>query len=242
MKKIFTLLFAAAIATAAHAETLTVCDGTVENSYAPMYGLYYDTEGTTCQMIYPEDLLTELQGAAISKLTFFARDAFAFGEGSLQLGMGIIEQNAFASNVAVEGANPVATGAPVDGETELVFTLDEPFVYNGGNLLVQTVVEQTASFKTAYFYGTNTTDNSSLFQYSYSWSTTPYATAQAFLPKVEIEYTKDATAIQGMTADKTVAGVRYYNMAGQQMRQPSGATIVVTTYTDGTTSTSKIVK
>ena len=242
MKKIFTLLCAAAIATAASAETLTVCDGTIENSYAPMYGLYYDTEGTTCQMIYPEDLLTELQGATITKLTFFARDAFAFGQGSLQLGMGIIDQNAFASNVAVEGASPVATGAPVDGETELTFTLDEPFEYTGGNLLVQTVVTQTAGFKTAYFYGTSTTDNSSLFQYKYSWSDTPNATAQKFLPKVEVEYSKDATAIESVNANKAVAGVRYYNLAGQQMRQPSGATIVVTTYTDGTTSTSKIVK
>lgn len=242
MKKIFTLLLAAGIAMAANAETLTVCDGTVENAYAPMYGLYYDTQGTICQMIYPEDMLTELQGATITKLTFFARDAFAFGEGTLQLSMGVIDQNAFESNVAVDGASPVATGAPVDGETVLVFTLDQPFTYESGNLLVQTEVTKTASFKTAYFFGTSTTANNSLYQYKYSWSDTPNATAQAFLPKVEVEYTKDATAIEGMTADKTVAGVRYYNMAGQQMRQPSGATIVVTTYTDGTTSTSKIVK
>ena len=41
---------------------------------------------------------------------------------------------------------------------------------------------------------------------------------------------------------KAIATVRYYNMAGQVMRQPSGATIVVTTYTDGTTSTVKVMK
>ena len=41
---------------------------------------------------------------------------------------------------------------------------------------------------------------------------------------------------------KTVAGVRYYNMAGQEMQQANGMTIVVTTYTDGTTSAVKVMK
>ena len=41
---------------------------------------------------------------------------------------------------------------------------------------------------------------------------------------------------------KTVAGVRYYNMAGQEMQQANGVTIVVTTYTDGTTSAVKVMK
>ncbi len=45
-----------------------------------------------------------------------------------------------------------------------------------------------------------------------------------------------------MNAGKTVANVRYFNITGQQMAQPSGMTIQVTTYTDGTTSTAKVVK
>ncbi len=45
-----------------------------------------------------------------------------------------------------------------------------------------------------------------------------------------------------LNADKTVAGVRYFNMAGQEMQQADGMTIVVTTYTDGTTSTAKVMK
>ena len=41
---------------------------------------------------------------------------------------------------------------------------------------------------------------------------------------------------------KTVAGVRYFNMAGQEMQEANGMTIVVTTYTDGTTSAVKVMK
>lgn len=50
------------------------------------------------------------------------------------------------------------------------------------------------------------------------------------------------TAIDETVADKQVAGVRYYNLAGQEMQQANGLTIVVTTYTDGTTSTAKVMK
>ena len=50
------------------------------------------------------------------------------------------------------------------------------------------------------------------------------------------------TAVNEVNAGKTVAGVRYYNVAGQEMAEPQGLTIQVTTFTDGTTSTDKVVK
>ena len=48
--------------------------------------------------------------------------------------------------------------------------------------------------------------------------------------------------VDELNADKAVAGVRYYNVAGQEMQQADGLTIVVTTYTDGSTSVAKVVK
>ena len=50
------------------------------------------------------------------------------------------------------------------------------------------------------------------------------------------------TEVEEMNADKAVAGVRYFNMAGQEMQEANGMTIVVTTYTDGTTSAVKVIK
>ena len=50
------------------------------------------------------------------------------------------------------------------------------------------------------------------------------------------------TGIDEMNANKTVANVRYFNMAGQEMQQADGMTIVVTTYTDGTTNAVKVMK
>ena len=48
--------------------------------------------------------------------------------------------------------------------------------------------------------------------------------------------------VDELNADKTVAGVRYFNMAGQEMQEANGMTIVVTTYTDGTTSAVKVIR
>ncbi len=50
------------------------------------------------------------------------------------------------------------------------------------------------------------------------------------------------TRVNELNAGKTVASVRYFNVAGQEMAQPQGLTIKLTTYTDGTTSAAKVVK
>jgi hypothetical protein len=50
------------------------------------------------------------------------------------------------------------------------------------------------------------------------------------------------TSVNELANGKTVAGVRYYNMAGQEMQEANGMTIVVTTYTDGTTNAVKVIK
>ena len=50
------------------------------------------------------------------------------------------------------------------------------------------------------------------------------------------------TGISELVNGKQIAGVRYFNAAGQEMPEANGMTIVVTTYTDGSTSTAKVVK
>ena len=58
-----------------------------------------------------------------------------------------------------------------------------------------------------------------------------------------IEFTVSyPTGIDEMMGGKTVAGVRYFNMAGQEMQEANGMTIVVTTYTDGTQTATKVMK
>lgn len=53
---------------------------------------------------------------------------------------------------------------------------------------------------------------------------------------------KAFTGVNEVNSGKSVASVRYFNVVGQEMTQPTGLTIQVTTYTDGTTSTVKVMK
>ena len=51
------------------------------------------------------------------------------------------------------------------------------------------------------------------------------------------------TAVADINAARTVASVNYVNMSGQQSNEPfEGVNVVVTRYTDGTMSTTKVVK
>ena len=50
------------------------------------------------------------------------------------------------------------------------------------------------------------------------------------------------TDVDELNAGKTVANVRYFNLAGQEMQEANGVTIIVTNYTDGTTSVAKVMK
>ncbi len=53
----------------------------------------------------------------------------------------------------------------------------------------------------------------------------------------------NTTAVNELVTGKIVARVDYFNMAGQQVEEPeSGVTLVVTTYTDGTRTTTKVIR
>ena len=335
MKKLFTLFAVAVMAFAAQAATVTVAEGTETNPHYPFYGLYYDTQGTTSQVIYPADMLTEMVGKQITELRFYARSAMGVSDGQLQYALKVVEESEFPTSALFEVGEECICGygAPVNGETEFVITLAQPFLYEGGNLLLQTVVTEEGDYNSVYFYGISTGLYGGCYQYI-SWSGTENTYREAFLPKTTFTYEEGTTppeptektgapTFNGYTTDgihayfvelvetepstiyyrvqyghdgeftewaeyedllsftedgwyrveayavapgklesdpiayefvvspvtglsellngKTVANVRYFNMAGQEMQEANGMTIVVTTYTDGTTNSVKVM-
>ena len=336
MKKLFTLFAVATLAFAAQAATLTVAEGTVTNGHYPMYGLYCDTEGTISQMIYPADMLTDMIGKQITEVKFYSDAEISTNlEGCLMnFALKIVEENEFPTSAVFDlGGIISGTVSPIPGETEFVLTLDVPFLYEGGNLLIGTEVIETSGWRGTYFYGINTGLYGSCYQYTttygsapcyreaflpmatftYEEGTTPpeptertaaptfngyttdgihayfveivetepstiyyrvqypdgtwtewaeyteilsftgdgqyrveaYAVATGKLPSYDIAYefvVSPLTGLSELASGKTVSNVRYFNMAGQEMTEANGLTIVVTTYTDGTTSTAKVVK
>ncbi|MBQ6080644.1 MAG: DUF4465 domain-containing protein [Muribaculaceae bacterium] len=53
----------------------------------------------------------------------------------------------------------------------------------------------------------------------------------------------EPTSVKDVNAEKTVAGVKYVNMAGMTSDKPfDGVNVVVTTYSDGSTTTAKVIR
>ena len=347
MKKFFTLIAVAAMAFAAQAETLTVCDGLYYNNVQPICGVYADTQGSTTQSIYSADMLTAMAGNKITAITFYtledyyrangeqsgdATNVINFENATFELSILEVDQDTFDSE-PIAGATAVATLTPAKGDIDVTFVLDQPFEYTGKNLLVQIVCIEGGSWGQTYFIGEgfdeeylcgyydidgesgftnflpkatftyelagNKTDapgsqkdnfvynDDNLYYNAYTITLTEtepstiyyrigVMTEGQFVYGEWMEYTAPITVtdegtymieayavadgkaesdhiwdgftvsklvgVDELMAGKAVAGVRYFNLAGQEMAQPSGLTIQVTTYTDGTTSAVKVVK
>ena len=91
-----------------------------------------------------------------------------------------------------------------------------------------------------YFYRTNEGDNP---MFTWRIGIQLNYTVDGVTNKSDIVYLEvypHSTAVNEVNTGKTVTGVRYFNIAGQEMAEPNGLTIAVTSYSDGTTSAAKI--
>ena len=143
-------------------------------------------------MIYNASLLTDLVGKKINGIKFHASAPLqSFNGGQIQLSLKVVEQSAYESNTPITDLTVVATGAPVIGESELVFTFDEPFTYEGGNLVVETLTTQAGAYSFRdKFLGVTTTDYVSYGHFNdLGWETHVYK----FLPMATFSYVKEDT-------------------------------------------------
>lgn len=93
-----------------------------------------------------------------------------------------------------------------------------------------------------YFYRTNTGDNP---MFTWRIGIQLNYTVDGVTNKSDIVYLDVydyPIAVNELNDGKAVADVRYYDLSGQQIEQPSGLTIKVTTYSDGTTIATKVIK
>ena len=213
MKKFFTLIAVAAMAFAAQANVLSVCQGEYQSSYAPVYGLWYDTPGVT-QMIYSADMLAEMADGDITEVTFltlgnvdgtpygqdFSSYTLNFSGGLLSLALKEVDEVGFTETVFVTDATVVSTLVPEAGGYLLTFALDEPFHYNGGNLMVEVKVQEPGNYASTYFWGTAMYDENDevIYTPTYMYNENYYGEANvnqlsAFLPAADFTYTPGTT-------------------------------------------------
>ena len=116
--------------------TLTVADGTATNDYVPFYGYYLDAD-QHCQVIYPDSMLTDMQGSAITQMEFYLNSNPSFTS-TITFRMGISPDATFASATFdnTTTLTEVYVGSINIENNVMTVELDEPYTYNGGNLLL----------------------------------------------------------------------------------------------------------
>ena len=147
--------------------------------------------------------------------------------------------------------------ADLDGEGEV--TWEEPqtaapeFTVSEDGLTVEATGEGTVTLYVVNADGSETAiDNPTTFdQKDESYTVNLKAVAHVDGAKdgeatksiiIPAKSTEPGTGVNELVDGKAVKSVRYFNMAGQEMQEVNGVTIVVTTYTDGTTSAVKVMK
>ena len=161
--------------------------------HIPFWG-YAASNGTPAlyasrsQFILPADLLAEINpGSTIRKLTFYCNEVNGnWGEAQFTVKKKEVNNTAFTSKYFDEsGLTLVYTGTLSVKNNEMEIVLDQGFIYNGGNLLLDMEVLQiaTGNIFNPDWYGVNGSENNSLYKYKSNsyWTGPEYST---FLPKV----------------------------------------------------------
>ena len=214
MKKLFTLLAAAAICSGAWAEQVTVADGTATEQRIPVCGNYYDFTGKYTHFIYPASMLAEMEGCDITSMTFYATAAIGFGGGNETLDVKVVEETSIYDQVTT-GLTRLFTGTFVPEGDKLTITFDNPFTYEGGNLLFAVTWDGSGNYADASFYGVEATGASIWYSYG--------STLINFLPKTTFEYVAE-TADYAARIDNTA--LEFGNVASNNL--PATLTVTLT--------------
>ncbi len=172
-------------------ETLTVADGTSTTSYVPVYGYWADAYNRS-QSVYPASMLSELPaGATISQLQYYSNTANkSWGSASFVVKIGETSQTSLTTFDNSTSMTTVYTGSLSVVSNVMVIELDDPYVYNGGNLLIEVNEVVKGSYSSCSFYCVSQTNGS-----RYAYNSSSFASISStgnvsnYLPKVTFTYT-----------------------------------------------------
>lgn len=172
-------------------DSLQVCDGTTTNTYIPFYGYYNDSRFRN-EFVYPSQLLGDMAGSTITGLTFYASSDQSWNS-NLVLRIAEVSDTSYSSSTPwklPDSTDTAWTGTCTVTGGRWEITLDNPYMYSGGNLLIS--VMNTAAgtgCPYSYFYGQSLSYPASAYVNGAGsiGSSTPSYTQQ-FLPKVTFTY------------------------------------------------------
>lgn len=164
---------------------LTLNDGTSTNGYVPIEGSYVD-EGTRSQFIIPEEDLANIEWDSITSLTFYG----AFTSSSrtnwdgAEWAVYMMEAPEASMSALVDWTTMTqvkAAGSLALVEGQMVITLDEPYQYQGGHLMIGIYQTTNGNWAGVNWYGVSATGA--------SFGGHASAVSQRnFLPKMKLAY------------------------------------------------------
>ena len=194
--------------TPTNAYSITLNDGTETNSYVPVYGLYVD-DYSRSQFIIPASDLTALQGATITKLTYYSSTTSTnWGVAEFDVRLAEVENTAIESLAAWDDMTLAYHGSLGISGNVMEVTFDTPYTYMGGNLMIGTNETVSGTYVSCSWYGVTVT-GASMGGYESSYTTS--FSQRNFLPKVTINYIPGAprytiTATAGENGTITPSG------------------------------------
>lgn len=205
MKQFYALLLAAsALAAPAQAETLSLfADATGTSTYLPL-NIYYCSNAIHTQMIYPADMLVEMQGKVVEKMSFTITrvGASQWTSPSVTVKMGTTAQTAYDGTTYIaDGLADVTTMTEIALPTtvEVPYTweiaFDKPFTYTGGNLVLDFTNVKGNGPRNWTFKGQTQTAVTGL-------SMTSAPRQEKFLPSVTFEYSAAASASAALSTSE----------------------------------------
>ena len=174
-----------------YADELTVANTTsYNNTYVPIYGNYVDAKFRS-QIVYPISDLTEMSsmiGNNITAISFYLKATSTFNA-SFYVRLGEISGTGFDSKVwFTDELTEVYSGVITPSSTLVTITFTTPYLYSGGNLLVDIQTKEVGTYNKSTYYGSTMLTTKKASAYAYNGSVTaPYST-EWFLPKTTFTY------------------------------------------------------
>ena len=169
---------------------ITVADGTATNTYVPIYGYYCD-EDQHNQVLYPASMLTNMAQSYITSMTFYQQQVAASAWGTtVTIKMMETTATSLSDLVATTGATTVWTGTVTGTTSPLTFTFTTPYIYQGGNLLVD-ITTTASTYSQNYWYGVSS--GTSVWTYGDGFFPSSLSSAddgdvETFTPKTTFAY------------------------------------------------------
>ncbi len=171
--------------------TLTVADGTSTSSHVPVYG-YYADEYLRCQILYPATDLADMAASSITGLTFYASEnSVSWGSASFEVK--ITEIAASTLSGFDESVSTLVYSGPLSiTNGQMSVTLTVPYIYSGGNLLMEVDNVSYGDWVSSTWLGVNASGASYQGHSSTSVSSVN-PTARNFIPKTTFTYMSAGT-------------------------------------------------